>query len=412
MEGVVTEAVYAVRLHGEHVGAIQQRDRFTVFAFDPGYWQRPDRCVLGLWFEDHPRKRPHATDAVPAWFSGLLPEGPLRELIAREQGVSTYREMELLARIGTDLPGAVTVVPDLEAGVDADFTRVREERESRRTLPALSLHRASLAGMVMKYSMSMRGDRMAVPAHDEDGDWILKTPDPTFPGLPGNEYTVMSLARRVGIEVPETALWERDSIDDLGDTAWRSAETTAYAIRRFDRSPAGRIHIEDFAQVRGTSGTGEAKYRSTVETVAGLAYRGQDGDSLREMVRRSVFNLLVGNGDAHLKNWSLIYDDGRRARLSPAYDLVCTGAYEGHVEFALPFGGATRLADVEREHFERLQGLLHVGEAEVLDVVDETLERFRDVWEAGTAAASAPASVRAWIGDHLDATSLRLARRS
>ncbi len=408
----MTEAVYAVRLHGEHVGAIQQRDRFTVFAFDPDYWERPDRCVLGLWFEDHPRERPKATNAVPAWFSGLLPEGPLRELIAREQGVSTYREMELLARIGADLPGAVTVVPDPEAGIDADFTRVREERRGRRPLPAPLLHRASLAGMVMKYSMSMRGGRMAAPAHDEDGDWILKTPDPTFPALPENEYTVMSLARWVGIEVPETVLWERDSIDDLGDGAWRSAETTAYAIRRFDRSPAGRIHIEDFAQVRGTSGTGDAKYRSTVETVAGIAYRGQDSDSLREMVRRSVFNLLVGNGDAHLKNWSLIYDDGRRARLSPAYDLVCTGAYEGHVELALPFGGATRLADVTRESFARLAGLLHVGDAEVLDVVDETVERFREAWAEGAVGDLAPAPVRAWIDEHLEATSLCLARRS
>ena len=77
----------------------------------------------------------------------------------------------------------------------------------------------------------------------------------------------------------------------------------------------------------GRFGAGDGKYRSNVETVAGLAHRGRDIASLREAVRRTVFNLLVGNGDAHLKNWSLIYPDRRRARLSPAYDLVCTAVH-------------------------------------------------------------------------------------
>lgn len=409
-EGVVTDAVYTVRLHGTHVGTIQQRDRFTVFAFDRDYWARPERCVLGLWFEDHPRERPRAVNAVPAWFSNLLPEGPLRELIAREQGVSPYREMELLARIGEDLPGAVTVVADLEAGVDADFSEPREVAPRPRGTGAPAMRRASLAGMALKYSMSLHGGRMVVPAHGEDGDWILKTPDASYPQLPANEYAVMGLAREVGIEVPQIAVWERESVDDLGEGAWCSEETTAYAIRRFDRSPGGRIHIEDFAQVLGRSGAGEGKYGSTVETVAGLSYRGQDSSSLREMVRRSTFNLLVGNGDAHLKNWSLIYDDGRHARLSPAYDLVCTAAYQGLTELGLPFFGATRITDVGREHFERLQELLQVPDADVLDAVDETVERFRDAWAAGAVEPLMPDEVRAWIGAHLEPTSRRLTR--
>lgn len=98
------EAVYAVLLHGEHVGAIHRRDAFTKFVFDRDYWDRPDRAVLGRWFEDHPRKQPRARNWVPAWFSNLLPEGRLRELIACEQGVDTNREIDLLVRIGGDLP--------------------------------------------------------------------------------------------------------------------------------------------------------------------------------------------------------------------------------------------------------------------------------------------------------------------
>ncbi|MDO4900193.1 type II toxin-antitoxin system HipA family toxin [Actinomyces sp.] len=405
----MSDSVYAVLLHGEHVASIHRRDQpdggpFTKFVFDRDYWDRPGRMVLGRWFEDHPRKQPRATNRVPAWFSNLLPEGRLRDLIAKEQGVSMHREIDLLERIGTDLPGAVEVVPDADGNNDASLEDA-ELIPPPEFKPAGAIRRASLAGMTMKYSMSMRGERLVLPAHGEDGDWILKIPDPTYPGLASNELSVMELAGQVGIEVPQAVLWPRESIDDLGPGAWLSEETDAYAVRRFDRSPEGRIHIEDFAQVLNQYGTGEGKYRSSVETVAGLAYRGRDHASLQEMVRRTVFNLLAGNGDAHLKNWSLIYPDGRRARLSPAYDLVCTAAYPNHAELGLPFFGATRLAEVTREHFVRLQDRLAVGDEDVLDVVDDTVDRFFSSWESIDAA---PVPVREWITGHMEQTASRL----
>ena len=152
------EAVYAVLLHGEHVGAIHRRDAFTKFVFDRDYWDRPNRAVLGRWFEDHPRKQPRATNWVPEWFSNLLPEGRLRELIAREQRVDTNREIDLLTRIGADLPGAVQVVPDPEAPIDEGFEAaagglVNVPKPSARL-------RFSLAGMGLKFSMRQEGDRL------------------------------------------------------------------------------------------------------------------------------------------------------------------------------------------------------------------------------------------------------------
>ena len=405
------EAVYAVLLYGEHVGAIHRRDAFTKFIFDSDYWDRPDRAVLGRWFEDHPRRQPHATNHVPAWFSNLLPEGRLRDLIAREQGVSIYREIELLVRIGNDLPGAVEVVPDQHAHVEADFSASVEA--SAPVSRAAGRMRFSLAGMGMKFSMRQDGDRIVLPAHGEGGDWIVKIPDAAFPGLPANELAVMRLAHEVGIEVPETRMVQRDQVSDLGEGAWSSDENEAYMVRRFDRTAGGRVHMEDFAQVLGRFGSGEGKYASAVETVAALAYRGQDRASLREMVRRTVFNLLVGNGDAHLKNWSLIYPDRMRARLSPAYDLVCTAVYlphPGNLELGLPFLGAMRLSEVSREHFARLQELLRVGDEDVLDVVDETLERFGDAW-TDDPGDRMPSSVAEWIRTHVDGTLRQLQLR-
>lgn len=399
------EAVYAVLLHGEHVGAIHRRDAFTKFVFDRDYWDRPNRAVLGRWFEDHPRKQPRATNWVPAWFSNLLPEGRLRELIAREQRVDTNREIDLLTRIGADLPGAVQVVPDPEAPIDEGFEAAADGLVN---VPGPSARlRFSLAGMGLKFSMRQEGDRLVIPAHGEDGGWIVKTPDGTYPGLVANEAAVMRLAGEVGIEVPEVHVRHRNQVDELGEGAWPSDEDEAYVVRRFDRTAEGRVHIEDFAQVLGRFGLGEGKYRSTVEAVAAIAYRGRDHASLREMARRTVFNLFVGNGDAHLKNWSLIYPDRKIARLSPAYDLVCTAVYPHQADLGLPFFGTARLSEISRDHFARLQAALNVDDDDVLDVVDEMIERFCQAWAVG-AAEGLPAPVATWIEEHLERTCQQL----
>ena len=399
------EAVYAVLLHGEHVGAIHRRDAFTKFVFDRDYWDRPNRAVLGRWFEDHPRKQPRATNWVPAWFSNLLPEGRLRELIAREQGVDTHREIDLLTRIGADLPGAVQVVPDPEAPVDEGFEAVTDGLVN---VPGPSARlRFSLAGMGLKFSMRQEGDRLVLPARGEDGGWIVKTPDGNYPGLVANEAAVMRLAGELGIEVPEVHVRHRNQVDELGEGAWPSDEDEAYVVRRFDRTAEGRVHIEDFAQVLGRFGLGEGKYRSTVEAVAAIAYRGRDHASLREMVRRTVFNLFVGNGDAHLKNWSLIYPDRKIARLSPAYDLVCTAIYPHQADLGLPFFGTARLSEISRDHFARLQAALNVDDDDVLDVVDEMIERFCQAWAAG-AAEGLPTPAATWIEEHREQTRQQL----
>ena len=157
----------------------------------------------------------------------------------------------------------------------------------------------------------------------------------------------------------------------------------------------------------GRFGLGEGKYRSTVEAVAAIAYRGRDHASLREMARRTVFNLFVGNGDAHLKNWSLIYPDRKIARLSPAYDLVCTAVYPHQADLGLPFFGTARLSEISRDHFARLQAALNVDDDDVLDVVDEMIERFSQAWVAG-AAEGLPAPVAAWIEEHLERTCQQL----
>lgn len=123
---MLAESRYAVLLHDERVGTLHQRGDHTRFVSDEDYLRDPHRAVLGLRLEEDLTGRHSAALRLPAWFSNLLPEGVLRQWIADDRGVSADREMELLAQVGHDLPGAVRVLPcDDESEGHLDGARVQ-----------------------------------------------------------------------------------------------------------------------------------------------------------------------------------------------------------------------------------------------------------------------------------------------
>jgi len=105
------EQQFHVYLYDRIIGCFYLRDNLTRFIFEPDYWDDPERPVLGLRFEENRAARYRANMRLPPWFSNLLPEGRLREWIARASHISIDREMDLLAQVGHDLPGAVRVLP-------------------------------------------------------------------------------------------------------------------------------------------------------------------------------------------------------------------------------------------------------------------------------------------------------------
>jgi serine/threonine-protein kinase HipA len=203
----------------------------------------------------------------------------------------------------------------------------------------------------------------------------------------------------------------RDELDGLPDRMWPNEEQWAYAVRRFDRSHDERrspVHIEDFAQVRDKYP--QDKYQSTFETVAAICYRGHDLDSLREAARRIAFSVVVGNGDAHLKNWSLIYPDRRVPSLSPAYDLVSTVPYAPDDEpedLGLEFGGTKSFERVRLAAFDRLEAALGrrfgTTGAHLRDQAARTVEQVRAHWpryeEHLAASPRLRTAIGAWITD-------------
>lgn len=380
----MTQRRFGVWLGDHYVGSLNQRGDYTWFATDPDYLGDPQRPVLGLVFEERPGARHSSSLRLPPWFSNLLPEGTMREWIAEQRHVSADREMELLAEVGHDLPGAVQVLPEDRApeppdpyAVDGDpYRSANIDGESRKL-------GFSLAGVALKFSMLRDGDRLNLPARGMGGDWIVKLPDPRHPDVPRNEHAMMRLASAAGIDVPEVLLVPRENLIDLPANAWTSPEDLAYAVRRFDRDEQRKpIHIEDFAQVRNVFAN--QKYEGNFETVASLAHRRRDLGALREFARRMTFNILISNGDAHLKNWSLIYRDSRIPELAPAYDLVSTAyysAYHGDGEdMGLKFDKTRSFERITVGVFDRLQRRLGEPEAGLAEIAADTVERVRAEW--------------------------------
>ncbi len=344
---------------------------------------------------------------LPPWFSNLLPEGPLREWIGLQRRVPVQREMELLVEVGHDLPGAVRLLPideplppltDAANGLDSAEVAPSQRRTWR----------FSLSGVALKFSLLRRGDRFTAPASGWGGDWIVKLPDPLYPDVPRNELCMMELARRCGMNVPETMLVERELVDDVPNAAW-GREEQAYAIRRFDRDAERRlVHIEDLAQVRGWYP--ERKYDGTFETVPALLYRGYDTGALQEFARRLAFNVFIGNGDAHLKNWSLIYYDPRRPTLAPAYDVVATFVYrptESPVEdLGLRFGGSRHFAEVTPASFEALDTRL-AARAHLAAIAVDTARRAAESWPSVEHLLAPNDGLRAAIGERIEAETRR-----
>lgn len=409
------DAIYSVWLRDQHVGMLHQKGDYTRLTFDVAYSEDPDRPVLGLYFEESLLSPQASALRLPPWFSNLLPEGRIRNWVAEDRGVSADREMELLAHMGHDLPGAVRVLPADSPSPGEGWSGLDSLGDGNSS-SAEDHHpgwRISLAGVQLKFAVLSTDDRLTVPGFGEGSDWIVKLPDRQFDDLPRNEYAMMSWADASGIDVPEVKLIHRDDLSCLPPNVWPGTEEWAYAVKRFDRDDERRlVHIEDLAQVRNFYP--EDKYRGNFETVASLIYRNHDTDALREFARRLAFIVLIANGDAHLKNWSLIYEDPRTPTLSPAYDLVSTATYRagpGDEDLGLKLGGSRSFGRVSLRTFERLEDRLGATDANLAEEVVNTIERAKLTWHECSELLSGMPNLQTYLEQRIISCERSLLRR-
>lgn len=283
-------------------------------------------CLFAQPLADCVRTR----NPLPALFANLLPEDKLREAMEKHHAgsVRAGNDFDLLVALGSDLPGAVRVMPSDRAIAPLD------------NLPAPKPKaRFSLAGFQMKLSViknTGKGGGLTLPLGDDQGSYIAKFPSTSFPGVWENEYANLALAEAIGMEVPERELVEQSEFEGIPKEFETLSDGKVLLVKRFDRSADGeRIHIEDFAQAFGVYPSRKYEGAAYHDIAAALNVAVSSTAAL-EFVRRLALAAITGNGDMHLKNWSLIYREGgdkphsrlsmtcsRRSLTSPRMPWLC-----------------------------------------------------------------------------------------
>lgn len=330
------------------------------------------RPVLGQIFED---RFPNAisVDGPICWFTHLLPQGVMLRWRSRLLGLDDHDTFEMLGQLGDDLPGAVYLEP-CESALRPKQTVTVVRREASET--EASLFRFSLAGAQWKLSARSAGRGLTTRAMSEGTSCIAKFHSPEYPGLPQCEFATMSWARAAGLCTPEFTLRHVSDFDRIPEEM-PTGDGKVFVIERFDRTSAGRVHIEDFGQILDRP-PGHSQYFGSYEEIASVV-QWIAPNSVEELLKTIVFHVIAGNGDAHLKNFSVIYPDSRNAVLTPAYDMVSTLLYlnPGKEELALTLAGQKKFDSVNWHSFSQLIARLGLeqtaGEKIIRDFTDEAI---------------------------------------
>ncbi len=366
-----------VTLAGVRAGRLVQKDNGNLqFRYDESYSGPPISHAMPVQAEAHPHK------LCQAVFGGLLLEGDGRDTLAKALGVSANNDFGLLEEVGRDVAGAVAVLePDETVPAKPKVRRVdaNELDQLLRRLPQRPLAvdpaegiRLSLAGAQPKLPIILDADGAALPINSAAPTTHILKPEPqAFPGLVDNEWYCMTLAAAAGLRV--AAVRKEISVSDL----------PYLVVERYDRDqmadPIRRLHQEDFCQALGVP--------------SAFKYQAEGGPGVRDAItllreatatpvielprfwEALAFNWLIGNCDAHGKNFSLLYDVGAPT-LAPLYDLVSTVAYPDLVtRLAMSIDGATQIADVGDQAWSELAAQVGVRREFAVETVRRVAER-------------------------------------
>lgn len=355
----ITDRVAIVTYKGDRAGLLSEAGPDTRFVYDPD-WNRAIACAFPAETRDFTWR-----GGLFPFFEHLGPEGWLRGRQARAGRTANEDDLGLLLTHGADCIGAVGILPiagPIPLNVPHDGGLEEAAGAARRTLSG-----------VQKKLLAYRNQKGFTPAiaRDDPATHIAKFNQPDEPTLVQNEDLSLTLARELlGPEdVTAAAKGVVNGIDGI-----------ALLVERFDRQGEVRLRLEDFAQILGI-GHGrnfEGKYRSSYEHAAEAISR----HSVRARIdllryyRLVVFNVVIGNADAHLKNFSLL-ETGDGLRLSPAYDLLCTLLYPYNDETALEIGGRKRpIVSVERTHLLQLAADIGLPDRVAASALDHLARRF------------------------------------
>lgn len=355
--------------HDNPVGVLIRDDRGALaFAYRQDYVSASDATPLSLSMPLDPE--PYDDVIARPFFDNLLQErdSALTDIMARE-GLSRDDIAGLLFHVGKDCAGALSVLPTgappvkVPGDYDRDYTALSPERleaivdalHTRRRLPEGTEDPSPLAGMQSKIALTVLPDgRFAVPNPGTGAPTthILKVPDQEHLQDAPLEAEAMSLSRGLGFETADVVVAPIAKIDTL-------------LVTRFDRGldrqgRIVRIHQEDFAQALGLPASlkyerrGREGRRFDVAGIRKVLEATDDPAGEKDrFIRATLFDLMIGNTDGHAKNFALLFERGRRVRLSPRYDILPTRLDESLTdELAFRIGSAQRLVEIAIQDFD------------------------------------------------------------
>lgn len=331
-----------VYLKGQKAGSLQlDKSRRFVFTYDKNWLQSGSAVPLSIGLPL--REAPYQDDLARPFFSNLLPESELRQIIARKLGLSENNDFALLEAVGGECAGAVSLLnEEIKQTGEQNYRTLNEDQlndiiEELPKRPLLAGEegiRLSLAGAQNKLPVFYQKGQVSLPLGDAVSSHILKPPMVHYPHTVENEIFCMQLAQDIGLTVPVVDMLHK--------------KKNLYLIERYDRIYAKdgqleREHQEDFCQALGIGS--DQKY----EKEGGPSLQ-QCFTLLREhsvlpakdisrLLDWVIFNYLIGNADSHAKNISLLLTQ-QGPQLAPFYDLMCTAIYDGLTDkLAMKIGG-------------------------------------------------------------------------
>ncbi|MFW2440423.1 MAG: type II toxin-antitoxin system HipA family toxin [Arenicellales bacterium] len=384
--------ILSVYLKNEKVGKLELDDsRRFVFTYNKS-WRQHDSAIplsIGLPLQEEL----YRDDRARPFFSNLLPESEIRQIIARKLGLSVNNDFALLQAIGGECAGAVSLLPEetkptgeqsYRTLTDERLNEIIEELPKRPLLAGEEGIRLSLAGAQNKLPVLYHNNRISLPVGEAASSHILKPPMARYQHTVENEAFCMQLAQDIGLTVP--------TIEKL------HKKENLYLVERYDRvyakdSQLERVHQEDFCQALGVApdqkyekegGPGLQQCFTLVREKSVLPTK--DVSRLLDWV---IFNYLIGNADAHAKNISLLLTQ-QGPHLAPFYDLMCTQIYEGLTnKLAMKIGGKDdpdwiiarywqALADDIEINFKLVKNRLLYIRQTVLDIAPKTKKALVD----------------------------------
>lgn len=354
----------AVNLFSEPIGKLVQNKKGT-FGF---HYNSSSRYALSVGLPLQQEK--YLYKDCQGYFEGLLPESDLvRTLLGKKYGVSSHNVFSLLNVIGHDCAGAVSFhSPEEEIDQQNNYPvegRVLGEAEFKElilNLPKRPLFtdidgmRLSLAGVQDKAALICKENQFLIPHGNCPTTHIIKTSIPNVSCSIFNEFACLKIAHSINLPVVNVWIHQLDNVEVL-------------VIERYDRQwskgKISRLHQEDFCQAlriipsKKYENEGGPNLKQSFDCVSYSIFTAKDRINFLKYV---IFNIFIGNKDAHGKNFSLRYTADYHVTLAPLYDVLCTGIYSNLTQrMAMKIGGKYLLNDIYKRHYQKLCSDLSVS---------------------------------------------------